>query len=71
MQELWQRSVNWDKSLDMPMTDKWNDIATDFLNVTMTSMTRLYFPTQTEGNVHTTHLHIFADAGMKAYGALV
>jgi len=69
IQELWQQSDEWDELLDKQMTDKWRDIAT---NATMTSMSRHYFPTDLEGDNPTEHpLHIFAEASMKAYGAVV
>ena len=72
IQELWQQSVEWDELLDKQMTDKWRDIATDLRNATMTSISRRYFPTDLEGDNPTEHpLHIFADASMKAYGAVV
>ena len=53
------------------MTNKWRDIATDLQNATITTMTRCYFPCEREGDNDTTHLHTFADASMKAYGAVV
>ena len=71
MQELWQQSVDWDEPLEQQMRDKWRDIATDLQNATVTTLTRRYFPSESNSDDHTTHLHIFADASMKAYGAVV
>ena len=72
MQELWQQSIEWDELLDKQMTDKWRDIAMDLQNSTTATMMRRYFLGESEGDIHTTHhLHIFADASMKAYGAVV
>ena len=72
MEELWQQSVDWDEPLDQRMRDKWRDIVTDLQNATVTTMTRRYFPCETEEDDHTAyHLHIFSDASMKAYGAVV
>ena len=71
MLELWQQSVDWDEPLEQQMRDKWRDIATDLQNATVTTLTRRYFPSESNSDYHTTHLHIFADASMKAYGAVV
>ena len=72
MQELWQQSVDWDKPLDQRIRDKWRNIVTDLQIATATTMTRRYFPGETEDDEHTAyHLHIFADASIKAYGAVV
>ena len=29
VQELWQKSIDWDEPLDQPTTNKWNDVADD------------------------------------------
>ena len=71
MQELWQQSVDWDEPLDQQMRDKWREIVTDLQNATAITITRRYFPCDTEDDKHTAHLHIFADASMKAYGAVI
>ena len=71
IQELWQQSVEWDESLDKQIADKWRDIATDLQNST-TTMPQRYFTIDSEGDSLTTHpLHIFADASLRAYGAVV
>ena len=72
IQELWQQSVEWDESLDKQIADKWRDIATDLQNSTTTTMPRRYFTIDSEGDSLITHpLHIFADASLRAYGAVV
>ena len=72
MQELWQQSVDWDEPLDQQLRDKWRNIVIDLQNSTGTTMTRRYFPGDTENDECTAHhLHIFADASMKAYGVVV
>ena len=53
------------------MMDKWKDIVTDLQNATAITITRRYFLCDTEDDKHTAHLHIFADASMKAYGAVI
>ena len=72
MQELWQRSIDWDKPLDQQSRDKWRDIVTDLQNATATTIQRCYTPCETEDSNHAAyHLHIFSDASTKAYGAVV
>ena len=48
MQELWQQSVDWDEPLDQQLRDKWRNIVIDLQNATGTTMTRHYFPGDTE-----------------------
>ena len=48
IQELWQHSVDWDEPLDQLIRDKWRDIVTDLQNATATTMTRHYFPCETD-----------------------
>ena len=71
LQELWQQSVDWDEPLDHQMRDKWRDIVIDLQNATALTITRRYFPCDTEDDKHAAHLHIFADVSMKTYGAVI
>lgn len=73
MQELWQQSIEWDEPFDQWMRDKWRDIATDLQNATASNhLDTTLLPCETVDENHTAyHLHIFSDASMKVYGAIV
>ena len=67
MQKLWICQVTWDEPLSEDLCTEWREIATDLVAVTRLSIRRRYF------EVPFTHpvLHCFADASLKAYGAVV
>ena len=67
MQQLWMRKVAWDEPLDETICKEWISIASDLRAVTGVSVSRCYFSTSVIQPV----LHFFADASLKAYGAVV
>ena len=68
LQQLWQRNVEWDEPLPQPLQDQWVSIATEIQHATNLSICRQYFTT--EDPITVDQLHIFADASIKAYGAV-
>ena len=68
LQELWQQRVEWDEPLSPELVTTWVNIAKEIDNVTTTVQPRCPLPQNT--NPSSTQLHIFADASMKAYGAV-
>ena len=66
---MWQRNIEWDKPLDKPLTDKWNNIANDIQEAVKVTISRRYF--HHDNDTNTPQLHTFADASTKAYGAIV
>ena len=69
MQELWQKNVGWDEPLEQSVRDKWSSIVDDLLKAAHVSISRRYFTTDQDCNIQ--ELHTFADASLKAYGAVV
>ena len=69
LQELWQQRVEWDEPLSPELVTTWVNIAKEIDNVTTTVLPRCPFSPQNT-NPSSTLLHIFADASMKAYGAV-
>ena len=66
IQELWQKNIEWDKPLDKPLTDKWNNIANDIQEAVKIIISRRYFHHDNDTNNHNTpQLHTFADASTK------
>ena len=67
MQKLWIHKVAWDEPLDEEIHKEWIDVASDLKSVTQLSVSRRYFSSAFVQPV----LHSFADASLKAYGAVV
>jgi len=67
IQELWKRQVGWDEPLDDEFTSRWSQVAADIEAVAGIVMSRRYSVMCTDQCVN---LHVFADASMKAYGAV-
>ena len=67
IQELWRKQVSWDEPLNDDFNSKWCQIATDIEEAAKTVMTRRYSVMSMDQCVY---LHVFADASMKAYGAV-
>lgn len=69
IQELWQQKIESDEPLPSDLATSWTNIAKDFENATMTMLPRCNFSPQNTDHSRS-HLHVFADASMKAYGAV-
>lgn len=69
LQELWQQKIEWDEPLPSDLATSWTNSAKDFENATMTMLPRCQFSQQNTDHSRS-HLHVFADASMKAYGAV-
>ena len=67
IQELWRKQVSWDEPLDDNFNGRWHQIATDIEESAKIVMPRKYSIMSTNQSVY---LHVFADASMKAYGAV-
>ena len=68
MQSLWQKRIDWDEPLDKDLQDEWLTIARDIQDATTMVIPRRYFTN--EDLSPATQLHVFADASIKAYGAV-
>jgi len=69
LQEIWQQKRSWNTPLSEELRHKWLNICSDILELSQLSFPRAYFPHRPgSGN---DHLYVFADASMKAYGAIV
>ena len=67
LQQLWQDHIGWDTVLSDDLHTRWKGIA-----VAITGITTLSFPHKYTTSFLTPHtfLHVFADASLKAYGAV-
>jgi len=67
MQQLWQMNVGWDEPLEPSIREQWNDIANNLQKAVHGSILRRYFDCKDQ----TQKIHGFADASLKAYGAVI
>ena len=67
LQQLWQDRIGWDTILSDDLRTRWKVIAD-----AITGVTTLSFPRKYTTSLFTPHtfLHVFADASLKAYGAV-
>ena len=71
VQTLWKQKIDWDEPLDQDSTNAWSTIAEDIKEATTIVYPRLYFVSQNQLSSVSTQLHIFTDASLRAYGAVV
>ena len=69
LQEIWQQKRSWDTPLSDELRQKWLNIRSDILELSQLSLPRTYFLYRPDSS--NDHLYVFADASMKAYGAIV
>ena len=69
LQELWKTNVNWDEPLDESFQNKWRKITQEIKEAVDFLIPRQYFP-KTTSQFNAQELHVFADASLKAYGAV-
>ena len=70
MQKLWQQSIDWDEPLTNTAEEEWLSIAADIQDATSTTLTRQYLPGSDLTHVQPAQLFVFADASLRAYGAV-
>jgi len=68
MQKLWQLDLDWDEPLTAAVEKEWLTTATDIQDVTSMSFARQYLPVNSP--MQPTHLYVFSDASLQAYGAV-
>lgn len=66
VQTLWKQKLDWDEPLDQELTKEWSTI-----EATSITYPRLYYMPNNQLSSQTTQLHIFVDASLRAYGAVV
>ena len=71
LQEIWQRKCSWDTPLDQDLCEKWLNIRRDILNLPTMTIPRPYFHKQSGTVTTLTDIYVFADASIRAYGAVV
>jgi len=64
MQQLWQQKLHWNEPLSSTLTAEWHCIAANLTKTPQFHIPRWSFSTDQ------LTLHVFADASMKAYGAV-
>lgn len=67
LQELWKKQVAWDESLDCDFQSRWCQLAADVEEAANIVLPRRYFDLSSNQPIC---LHVFADASIKAYGAV-
>ena len=67
MQTLWKTKIAWDEPLNEELHTEWKVIANDLKAASKHSVTRCYF----QSPITQPSIHCFADASLKAYGAVV
>lgn len=71
VQTLWKQKHDWDEPLTKDLTNEWSTIADNIKEATNITYPRLYFVLQNQLSSSATQLHIFVDASLRAYGAVV
>ena len=59
--------MTWDDPLDSNFQSRWHQIASDLQEVVTIVLPRKHFTSSSDKPIY---LHVFADASMKAYGAV-
>jgi len=68
LQQVWQTKLTWDEPHPKGVTDTWLTILPDLMKLSQFIVPRAYFSTS---DTSAFHLHTFADASTKAYGAVI
>ncbi|XP_006816667.1 uncharacterized protein LOC102806440, partial [Saccoglossus kowalevskii] len=69
IQKLWKAKLEWDEPLTSELHGEWVKLCQELQTVTHTQIPRRYFNSTMSGG--TFELHVFTDASVKAYGAVV
>jgi len=67
LQKLWQLKINWDDPLNDSHSIRWQELSCNIEESIKMELPRQFFTTTVNEPV----LHVFADASIKAYGAMV
>jgi len=67
---FWQQNLDWDEPLTSNAEKQWLSIAADIQNATSIILTRQYLPGSDLTSTQPTQLFVFADASLRAYGAV-
>ena len=70
LQQLWQEHIGWDIRLNDDLCARWMEIADNIRGATTLSFRRQYTASLSTTQSMPTYLHVFADASLKAYGAV-
>ena len=70
LQQLWQEHLEWDATLDPSLCTQWITIAANIAQAPSLSFSRKYDIVFPVPQGVSTNLYIFADASLKAYGAV-
>ncbi|XP_053372954.1 uncharacterized protein LOC123560639 [Mercenaria mercenaria] len=78
LQDIWQQKYDWYVPLPEALQQRWNELSNDFNTVSSYKFQRYYFSpndiSDTADDIHNvdvhTTLHVFADASLRAYGAV-
>lgn len=66
-QSIWKRKLNWDETIPFDLLGEWNDTIRGVLQLSDMTIPRSALPML---GTSTKYVHIFADASLKAYGAV-
>ena len=70
VQMLWQQKLAWDEPLNQDLAERWSNISTDIQEATSIVHPRLYLLHHSQPTA-ITQIHVFTDASLSAYGAVV
>ena len=70
MQEIWQTKLSWDEPFPNVIKDKWIDVLADLQDLPQLMIPQTYFLSNQPGT-QIDNVFVFADASIKAYGAVV
>ena len=70
VQAMWKQKIDWDEPLDQELTKEWSIIAEDIKEATTITYPRPYFVPHHQLS-SPMQLHVFVDASLRAYGAVV
>lgn len=70
IQNIWKRGLEWDQKLPLDLEQQWYDISQQFKQLNDLTVPRYYFLEFSKEKIKLYQLHIFSDAGLKAYGTV-
>ena len=70
LQQLWQKHISWDTTFNDDLLARWKVISDAITNAATLPFPRKYAASLLTPQSTHTYLHVFADASLKAYGAV-